>query len=80
MAACKVALTDGDPIPKSIIDKKGKKFGNFTWETDIVPTSGATKPTKCDSLTTGLTGDTQQDFKMDIKTGDLSTDKPAEVG
>ena len=79
MAACKVALTDGDPIPTSIIDKKGKKFGNFTWDTDILPVGGATKPTKCESSTTGLEADTQQDFKMEIKTGDLSTDIPAEV-
>jgi len=45
-----------------------------------VPVGGATKPTKCNSSTTGLDEDTQQAFVMDIKTGDLSTDTQAEVG
>merc|ERR1712224_702261 len=68
MTACKTATLDGTAVPSSI---KDRPFGKVNWDMTVTQTGTAT-PTECSSVTTGTGASTQQQYKLDMATGNIT--------
>ena len=77
MAACKARLSDNNYVISDTIynaSSPAKTFGNITWTPVFTaPTTPGTGA--CSSTTSGAS--TNQNFVLDMGTGDMGTDQPA---
>jgi type IV pilus assembly protein PilA len=78
MSACKVGVSEGQNVADNLIGDK--KFGKLTW-TGVVAQNTDEAPTGCSSTTAGLsTPDINQNFILDVATGNMSTEIEASEG
>jgi prepilin-type N-terminal cleavage/methylation domain-containing protein len=71
MAACARAIsTDNEnPVDINLRDKE-KNFGSIVWTNGLKPLDGSDTPTECISTTVGAK-ETEQDYKLEIATGEI---------
>ena len=69
MTACKTAALDGTAVPSSVA--KDRPFGDVAWDMTVTQTGTAT-PTECSSVTTGTGARIQQQYKLDMATGQIT--------
>ncbi|MDB4336908.1 type II secretion system GspH family protein [bacterium] len=71
MAACARAISTNNENPVDINLRDARKdFGSITWINGLDPIDGSATPTDCISTTTGAKV-TQQDYELDIATGEI---------
>jgi prepilin-type N-terminal cleavage/methylation domain-containing protein len=74
MSACKVGIGDGENVATELTS--AKDFGNIVW-TPVVTQNEDEAPTVCSS-TTAKAPEIQQNFALDIATGNLTENTLAE--